>query len=91
MQITPLKKLRFKIGWRLNKLHQELKRKKLYISWPTLVKIDNACRYIEIKNAQGKIIDKKKVKYNPNKKSIQKIAKLLRVKKSAVYSQKNQK
>lgn len=83
MEPTPLKKLRYKKGWRLIHVYKELIRLKTPISWPTLIKIDNG--YTTAWDGQ-KIMGKIKKKYTPGKKALQKLSKLTGIKSSKIYA-----
>lgn len=78
---TPLVKLRHKKGWRLTRVHIELKKKGTPISYPTLLRIEHGYRTVIIRDKKTKeIIEEKKMSYNPRAGYLMILAKLFDVK-----------
>jgi hypothetical protein len=88
MEPTPLKEFRHKKGWRLNRVESELIKRKIPISWPTLIKIDNGYKSVIIKNTDG-TMQRKKAKYNPSNKNLKKLAKLTGINYKNIYVHKH--
>lgn len=69
---TTLEKIRYKKGWTLLELRKKVKN---LISYPTLIMIDRGYRMVK----------GKKVKYNPNPRTLRYLAEVCNVKPSQVY------
>lgn len=78
---TPLVKLRHKKGWRLTRVHTELKKRGTTISYPTLLKIEHGYRNMIIRDKKTKeIIEEKKMPYKPRAGYLMILANLFKVK-----------
>lgn len=77
---TPLEILRNKKGWRLNRVHQELKKRGTPISYPTLLRIEHGYRSVIVRDKITKeILKEKKMPYKPRPGYLMILAKLFRV------------
>ena len=83
MNPTPLQHLLHKKAWTLWDLFLELKKNKTPCSYPTLISLKKGYRS-KIVRHNGKII-KEKIKYNPNARTLNDIAKIFNVKTKQVY------
>lgn len=78
---TPLQKLRHKKGWRLTRVHKELKKKGTPISYPTLLRIEHGYRTEVIRDEKtNEILGEKKMPYKPRAGYLMILAKLFNVK-----------